>query len=80
MFLRISDKEDWKLKMEEKKSREKIEKERTEYLDLIKHKQDLENNPTLRPPKRVSGWGSKLKEVKRDRMAEKRTVVRQKTP
>ena len=66
--------------MEEKKSREQIEKERTEYLDLIKKKEDLKNDPTKRPPQRVSGWGSKLKEVKRDRMAEKQTVVRRKMP
>lgn len=66
--------------MEKKKSREQIEKERTEYLDLIKKKQDLANDATKKPPQRIAGWGSKLKEVKRDRMAEKQTVVRQKTP
>jgi hypothetical protein len=70
--------------MEEKKSREQIEKERTEYLDLKKEKEILEQDPTKRPAQRVSGWNSKLtpakREIKRDRMAEKQTIVRQKSP
>ena len=65
--------------MEKKKTKEEREKERQEYLDLRKKKQDLED-PTKRPAVRVSGWGSKLKEVKRDRMAEKQTIRRVKTP
>jgi len=70
--------------MEKKKSREQIEKERTEYLDLLKKKQDFENDPTKKPAQRVSGWNSKLrpakKEAKQNRMSEKLTIVRRKTP
>ena len=66
--------------MEKKKSREQIEREREEYLDLQKHKSDLENNPTLRPAKRVSGWGSKLTPIKKNRMNEKLTITRRKMP
>lgn len=71
-------------KMEKKKTKAQIEKEREEYLDLLKKKQDLENDPTKRPAQRVSGWNSKLTPVKlakpKDRMAEKQTIVRQRTP
>ncbi len=70
--------------MEKKKTKEQREKERTEYLDLKKHKEELEQDPTKRPAQRVSGWNSKLtpvkREIKRDRMAEKQTIVRQKSP
>lgn len=66
--------------MEKKKTREQIEKERTEYLNLKKHKEELEQDPTKKPAQRISGWSSKLKEVKKDRMAEKQTIIRRKTP
>lgn len=66
--------------MEKKKSKEEYEKKRQEYLDLRKQKQDLQNDPTKKPAVRVSGWGSKLREDKKDRMAEKQTIVRRKTP
>ena len=66
--------------MEKKKTKEEFEKKREEYLDLKKHKEDLKRDPTKKPPQRVSGWGGKLKPVKKDRMGEKRTLVRQKTP
>lgn len=70
--------------MEKKKTKEECEKEREEYLNLLKHKQDLENDPTKKPAQRVSGWNSKLRpakeKIKRDRMAEKLTIKRQKTP
>ena len=65
--------------MEKKKSKEEREKEREEFLNLQKEKQDLED-PTKRPAVRVSGWGSKLKPAKKDRMAEKQTIVRRKMP
>lgn len=65
--------------MGEKKTKEEIEKERQEYLNLRKQKQDLED-PLKRPAKRVSGWGSKLTPVKKDRMAEKQTITRRKMP
>lgn len=68
----------------EKKTKEEREKERTEFLDLQKEKEILERDPTKRPAKRVSGWNSRLtpakREVKKDRMAEKRTITRQKMP
>ena len=71
--------------MEKKKSREQIEKERTEYLDLIKKKQELEQDPTKKPAQRISGWNSKLESAKkaranRNRMNEKQTIVRRKMP
>lgn len=66
--------------MEEKKSREQIEKERTEFLNLKKHKEELEQDPTKKPAQRVSGWNSKLKPAKKDRMSEKQTIVRRKMP
>ena len=70
--------------MEKKKTKEEREREREEYLDLIKHKQDLENDPTKKPAQRVSGWNSRLKpakkEKKRTRMDEKLTITIQKTP
>lgn len=68
--------------MEKKKTKAEIEKERQEYLDLKKHKSDLQNDPTKRPAQRVSGWGSKLTPAKpvkpKDRMNEKPTLVRRK--
>ncbi len=70
--------------MEKKKTKEQREKEREEYLNLKKEKEILEQDPTKRPAQRVSGWNSKLtpvkREIKRDRMAEKQTIVRQKSP
>lgn len=70
--------------MEKKKPKEEFEKEREEYLNLKKHKEDLERDPTLRPAKVISGWGSKLRsakeEIKKGRMNEKLTIVRKKIP
>lgn len=70
--------------MEKKKTKAEIERERTEYLDLRKKKQDMESDPTKKPARRISGWGSKLTPVKpvkpKDRMGEKLTIVRRKMP
>lgn len=68
----------------EKKTKEEIERERTEYLDLRKEKEDMERDPTKKPSQRVSGWNSKLRpakeKIKRDRMGEKLTIARRKMP
>lgn len=70
--------------MGEKKTKAEIEKERQEYLDLKKHKEELASDPTKRPAQRVSGWGSKLTPVKspkpKGRMGEKQTIIRRKMP
>ena len=70
--------------MEKKKSKEQIEKEREEFLDLQKEKEDMERDPTKKPAQRVSGWNSHLTPAKpvkpKDRMGEKQTIVRRKTP
>lgn len=66
--------------MEKKKSREQIEVERQEYLNLRKHKEELEQNPTKKPAQRISGWNSKLRPAKKNRMGEKQTITRQRTP
>jgi len=70
--------------MEKKKTKEQREKEREEYLNLKKEKEILEQDPTKRPAQRVSGWNSKLtpakREIKKDRMGEKLTIVRRKMP
>lgn len=66
--------------MGQEKTKEQREKEREEYLNLLKKKQDLED-PTKKPAQRVSGWGSKLKPVKpKNRMNEKLTIIRRKMP
>lgn len=66
--------------MEKKKTKEEREKEREEYLNLRKHKEELEQDPTKKPAQRISGWNSKLRPAKKDRMAEKQTIVRKRTP
>lgn len=68
--------------MEKKKTKEEREKERQEYLDLRKQKQDMESDPTKKPAVRVSGWNSKLVPVKpvkpKNKMDEKLTITRRK--
>lgn len=66
--------------MEKKKTKEEREKEREEYLDLKKHKEELEQDPTKKPAQKISGWNSKLTPVKKSRMAEKQTITRRKMP